>query len=153
VPTSDDVYRKFGHAAEAAQLLETTLANLLFVHGAASARQFENPDSDQARDLLKYVDRQSLGQLLKSLKLPTASLARLETLLAQALAQRNRLTHSFYREHNFRINTDDGRAIMMKDLERIHDTLLDAFREVLHLTGIDLEKVPLKSLPKKHVPL
>jgi hypothetical protein len=153
MPTSDDVYRKFGHAAEAAQLLETTLGNLLAVHGAAGAALSNSPTSDQARDPLHVVDRLALGQLLRSLKIPVESISRLEALLARAVAQRNRLMHSFYREHNFRINSDDGRVIMAKDLDSIHSTLLEAFKEVLRLTGTDLERISLKSLPTKHVPI
>jgi hypothetical protein len=137
------VYRKFGHAAEAAQLLEAALGRLLAAHGATSAAGLEHP----------AVNREALGQMLKSMKIPAASIAKLETLLAQALTQNDRLTHSFYREHNFRINSDDGRATMMRDLESIHNTLLDAFKEVLRLTGIDLDKAPISSLPKKHVPV
>jgi hypothetical protein len=153
VPTSDDVYRKFGHAAEAAQLLDTTLGNLLVVHGAAAAGPSHNPNANQTRDPLNVVDRQMLGQLLKSLKIPAESLSRLEALLARAVVQRNRLMHSFYREHNFRINSDDGRAIMVGDLDSIHSTLLEAFKEVLRLAGTDLERVSLKSLPTRHVPI
>src|ERR1035437_6396379 len=32
--------------------------------------------------------------------------------------------HSFYRLHNFRRNSDEGRKLMLSDLDSIHDTLL-----------------------------
>jgi hypothetical protein len=60
MPALDEVYRKFGEVAEAAQLL----------------------------------------------------------LLANALAERNQPFHSFYRKHNFRRNSKEGRAKMLEDLDR-----------------------------------
>jgi len=100
------------------------------------------------------VNKQTLGQLLKSLNRSTDALPELEALLARALTERNRLSHSFYREHNFRRNSDEGRALMMKDLEQIHDALLDAYKAVMRISsGIDLDKVTSGSLPTRHVPI
>ncbi len=67
MPSLDDVYRKFGFAAEAAQLLETELGNGLFVAGAVDADLIDNPDPIKAREIWEFVNRQTLGQLLKSL--------------------------------------------------------------------------------------
>jgi hypothetical protein len=41
---------------------------------------------------------------------------------------------------------------MMKDLESIHSVLLDAFKALLTLDGIDLDAAPEK-LPTQHLPL
>jgi len=77
----------------------------------------------------------------------------LVAVLERALAERNRLSHAFYREHNFRRNSDEGRTLMMKDLESIHDTLLDAYKAVMLLSGIDLDKITIASQPTNHVPI
>ena len=65
----------------------------------------------------------------------------LEQLLSDALVSRNRLAHSFYLKHNLRRNSDDGREVMLSDLEAIHKNLLDAYKAVLLLSGFDLEKL------------
>ncbi len=43
MPTLDDVYLKFGYAAEAAQLLETELGNVLAKHGIVEQNLVNQP--------------------------------------------------------------------------------------------------------------
>lgn len=153
MPSLDDVYRKFGEASEAAQLLETELGNILLVVGAVDKNLIEQPDEKTATALYKSINRQTLGQLLKSLKNSSESVDHLEEKLARALKARNRLAHSFYRQHNFRRNSEDGRAKMLKDLEQIHNDLIDAYKTVMLLSGVDLDKMVLDQLPTGHVPI
>ena len=153
MPTLDDIYLKFGFASEAAQLLETELGNMLFATGAISANLLDNPDSSKAADILAFVNRQTLGQLLKSLKRSTDTLEDLEAVLTKALKERNRLTHTFYREHNFRRNSEEGRKVMLTDLESIHTAILDAYKAVMLLSGVDLDQVSIEVLPTLHVPI
>jgi hypothetical protein len=135
----DDVYRKFGEAAEAAQLVETQLGNmLLLVRGAEEGLFFAN-DSKRATELYVSIDRQTLGQLIKSTNGTAQCLAAIESHISDALRERNRLCHSFYRQHNFRRNTVEGRMIMLKDIESIHDTLLRAYKAVMLLDGVDID--------------
>ena len=79
----------------------------------------------------------------------------LEQLLSDALVSRNRLAHSFYLKHNLRRNSDDGRKVMLSDLEAIHENLLDAYKAVLLLSGVDLEKLVAAqgdgALPSRHL--
>jgi hypothetical protein len=101
------------------------------------------------------VDSHTLGRLLKHLATKTQSITALESLLRKALQERNRLSHSFYRQHNFRRNSDDGRALMLADLESIHDSLIEAYKAVLLLSGVnvdDLAAAPLE-MPSKWVKL
>jgi hypothetical protein len=153
VTTLDDVYRKFGEASEAAQLLETELGNILISIGVAEANLFCEPNSDRASELFKKINRQTLGQLLKNLGNSTESVSHLETLLSHALEERNRLSHSFYRLHNFRKNSDEGRKLMLIDLDSIHDTVLKAYKAIMLLSGIDLDALVLDKLPTGHVPI
>jgi hypothetical protein len=151
MPTLDDVYRKFGEASEAAQLLETELGNILLAAGLVEA---DLTQPDRTRAYLEHISRATLGQLLTSLKSrSTDSIAQLEALLARALTERNRLSHSFYRQHNFRRNSEDGRAVMMRDLEAIHSALLDAYKAVMLLSGVDLDKTTVGNLPTRPLPL
>ncbi len=151
--TLDDVYRKFGEVSEAAQLLETELGNVLIKIGAAEANLLNEPNPDRASELFKKINHQTLGQLLKNVSNSTESVGHLEALLSRALVERNRLSHSFYRRHNFRRNSEEGRVLMLKDLESIHDTLLEAYKAVLLLSGIDLVAVHIDQLPIRHVPI
>jgi len=153
MPSLDDVYCKFGETSEAAQLLETELGNILFLSGAIDQNLIEEPDQVAATALYRSINRKTLGQLLKGLKNTTESVDHLEELLSKALKERNRLAHSFYRQHNFRRNSDGGRQIMLDDLEQIHDVLLEAYKAVARLSGIDLDKLEIKELPKIHVPI
>ena len=153
MPSLDDVYRKFGCTSEAAQLLETELGTMLFSIGAVQAGLLDGSDPPKAKDILMFVNRQTLGQLLRSLNRSTESLAELNDQLTFALKERNRLSHSFYREHNFRRNSEDGRALMLKDLDFIHTSLLEAYKAVMLLSGVDLDKIKTGELPATHLPI
>jgi hypothetical protein len=154
MPTLDDVYLKFGFAAEAAQLIETELGTLLMMVRGGAAGLLETPDPERAADMLESINRQTLGQLLKSMNNHTQSLDALEDLLRRALEQRNRLFHTFYREHNFRRNSEEGRALMLEDLEAIHSALLDAYKPLMALSGVDLENLPDEvPMPTRHLPI
>lgn len=164
MPTLDEVYRKFGAAAEAAQLLETQLGTMLFGLNALAEDLLETKNPARASEILDGVNRQTLGQLLKRLGKTTDFLGSLESQLVQALAERNRLSHSFYRQHNLRVSSLEGRAIMLRDLERIHETLLNAYKAIMLLEGIDLDAMVVASsqgsgsiqsddAPLRHLPI
>jgi hypothetical protein len=146
MPTLDDVYRKFGEVAEAAQLIETELGTVLLFFDVVNENllspvTLKVEDVNACRNLMSRIDRQTFGQLLRNAKLHSDALEKLEPLLSDALEVRNRLSHSFYRQHNLRKATDAGRAIMIADLETMHVTLIDAFKALSLLSGIDLDKV------------
>ena len=152
-PSLKEVYSKFGEVSEAAQLLETELGNLLLVHKGAEAGLFETKDPEAAEKILEQINRNTLGQLLWQLRGNYNELDALEALLMVAKAERNRLIHSFYREHNFRRNSADGRALMLRDLEAMHEKIIDAYKAVMKLSGIDLDKIQMQGLPTGHVPI
>jgi hypothetical protein len=122
--------------------------------GAVEDGLLIEPNPERASDLVGRIDRHTLGQLIKKLNSKTQSLDQIESLLSSALEERNRPLHSFYRQHNFRRNTDEGRALMLKDLESIHDTLLDAYKAVVLLSGVDLDAVSREhKAPTRHLPI
>jgi hypothetical protein len=151
MPNLDDVYQKFGFASEAAQLLETELGTILFMSGAAEQNLVETQDLDAATAIYHSINRKTLGQLLKGVKNTSVSVEHLEELLSKALKERNRLAHSFYRQHNFRRNSEDGCQVMLDDLEYIHEVLLEAYKAVMLLSGTNLDKVPPSNAPTGHV--
>src|SRR4051794_12579013 len=117
-PTLHDVYRKFGEVAEAAQLLETELGTMLLFVRWEEHDLFAGDNGELATEIYKKINKSTLGQLLKQLAKSAGFAGDLEMLLANALAERNSLFHSFYRKHNFRRNSDEGCATMLEDLER-----------------------------------
>ena len=154
LPTLDDVYRKFGEASEAAQLLETELGTLL-VCEQAIAEDLVGEDGERATEIMRAINRQTLGTLIKNAKGNSQPIEEIAALLDRALRERNRLSHSFYRRHNFRRNSGEGRALMMQDLETIHGVILEAYKELMLLGGTDLDalaKGPFV-LPTAHLPI
>lgn len=149
----DDVYRKFGEVAEAAQLLETELGNLLLFHRAVEVGLLENENQDEAKKIMEYVNRSTLGQLLWQLQGTHDGLDKLDELLSKAKTERNRLSHSFYRHHNFRRNTPEGCSLMFKDLESIHENIVEAYKAIMELSGIDLDKIVLEDMPSGRIPI
>ena len=155
--TLDDVYRKYGEVSEAAQLLETQLGNLLLSHKCIEAGLLEGPDPAKATAIYRQITKQTLGRLIQCPDTITDTNVDLDDLLRGALAARNRLTHSFFLQHNFRRNSDDGRDVMLRDLEVTHDILLAAYDAVLLVSGVELETLVAEdgdvALPTGHVPI
>lgn len=153
MPSLEDVYAKFGEAAEAAQLLETELGNLLLAvaidqHGIAKIRR-----EGFAMKIVSEINRKTLGQLIATVKTQAPPPVTLLDELSTALDERNRLNHSFYRQHNFRRNSEEGRALMLADLQVIHDRILTAYTSVLEWTGTDVTEHPIPFTPVTHLKL
>jgi len=150
MPTVDEIYCKYGFVAEAAQLLELELGTLLFYEEAVEADLIESPNSSMATGIYKKINKFTLGRLINNSKNKMDSVDELESLLSSALVERNRLSHSFYREHNFRLRAepDEGRIIMLHDLERMHKIILDAYKAVMLISGIDLDRP--ESIPEEY---
>lgn len=153
MPSLADVYRKFGETSEAAQLLENELGNILLGIEGHEAGLFFGDRPQEAAEILRRINKSTLGQLLRTLQRKGHSFANTAELFARALAERNRLSHSFFRTHNFRRNSSQGCQIMLDDLESIHATLLDACKAAFAISGIDLDSFQLPGLPTKHLPL
>jgi hypothetical protein len=153
MPSLSDVYAKFGEAAEAAQLLETEVGNMLLWVRVAEHDLLNKRDPALARKIFSDVDRKTLGQLILAVRAKMPAPENLEELLSGALQERNRLNHAFFRQHNFRRNSAEGRALMLQDLEHIHDQILDAYKAVMLLSGVDLENTRTPDLPTGHLPL
>jgi hypothetical protein len=144
VVTRDEIYRKFGEVAEAAQLIEIELGSAQLFLRAVSEGMITptlEVDSKRAAELLVKINRQTMGQHVRETKQVTDALDQIEPMLTAALKERNRLFHHFYREHNIRINTSAGRAIMLADLEAVHETLTEVYNKLLLMSGIDADEL------------
>jgi hypothetical protein len=139
--TIEQVHQQFGNAAEAAQLLETQLGNMMLEHHVHDENLIDVKNPKRAKELLNEINKHTLGQLLRKLHKVGDTFVPLEAQLEKALNERNRLSHQFFRHHNLRRNSDAGRDIMLKDLTAIHDCLIEAYKSVMLLDGIDLEAI------------
>jgi hypothetical protein len=150
MPTLNEVYRKFGEVAEAAQLLETELGTMQLGVQAIEHDLFAENKGELATEIYNNINKSTLGQLLKQLAASAGFSGDLDLLLAKALAERNQLFHSYYRNHNFGRNSDEGRVTMLEDLDRKHETILEAYKAVMQLSGIDLDKLAKVPMPTTH---
>ena len=132
--TREDVYGKFGLAAEAGQLFETELGTLLLGAQGLRGGWHITPEPTAGRKLLDEIDRHTLGRLLGRVKTVVTFDESLEADFISALKARNRLNHGFFEKHNFGIQTDEGRDLMMDDIEEIHTELFNAWQAVSAMT-------------------
>lgn len=157
MPSLDDIYRKFGETSEAAQLLETELGNKLLIIYGTEENLFEQPDPSKAQEIYDQINRHTLGQLIKKIHQKDKSTTDVAALLTEALKLRNHLAHSFYLRHNLRRNSQEGRTLMMHDLEIMHNKILEAYKAVMLLSGVDIEELAQElgdtPLPSEHLPI
>lgn len=153
MPTLSDVYAKFGDTAEAAQLLETALGNIL-ISAAIDQHGFRKIQNKVlAKKILGEIDRKTLGQLIHELKKFGEPDEKIQYLLSLALNDRNRLNHSFYRQHNLRRNTEEGRMLMLADLEVIHTNLIAAYVALETMSSIEISQNAIQQAKSGHLPL
>ncbi len=152
MPTLTDVYAKFGDAAEAAQLLETELGNLLLSEAIEMHGFRKTQNKALAKKILGDIDKKTLGQLIQALKKNEPD-PKLQEVLALALSERNRLNHSFHREHNLRRNSEEGRLLMLADLQVIHENILAAYVAVLPLANIEITAEAILKAQSGHLPI
>lgn len=145
MPTRDDIYRKFGEVSETAQLLETELGSLLLSYKCVDAGLFRNPDPRKATEIYDHIDSQTLGQLAAKFRAAGLVGAEFQQLLTGAVASRNRLAHKFYLQHNLRMNSDDGRGVMMTDLDAMHQELAKAYKAASYLGSVTLAVLGAKT--------
>ena len=109
-------------------MFETELGTLLLCAWGLELGCYVVRDGTSAQDLLREIDRSTLGRLLSKLKRHVGLDDELLARFSSALGARNRLNHGFYERHNFKIQTDEGRDEMMSDLEELHTELFGAWQ-------------------------
>lgn len=130
------VYAHFGLAVYLGQVLEHGVINaLLVVDLAPRARQIATKET--WGDLVDafFADRfkETLGRLIRRLNQFSEVSPALESTLKEALNERNRLVHHFFRDHAENFMSEAGRNSMITELERS--------RELFHKADTGLEEV------------
>jgi hypothetical protein len=132
-----ELYYEFGRAAEMAQLMETEAGNLALVY-ATMLVDTSNITAEQReffRALVQDVNKRTFGNLFRQIqKLGQIDDGILAT-VNDALEKRNYLTHKFFRNHNFAIQSVEGRQAMLDDIREIHASLSLAHAVLSGMTG------------------
>lgn len=114
------VYANFGLAVYLGQVLEHGVVNALLVVDLAP-RATEVATKETWGDAVDafFADRfqETLGRLVKRLKQFSAVPPSLEATLEEALCERNRLVHHFFRDHAENFMSESGRYRMLAELE------------------------------------
>jgi len=114
-PTEHEVFRDFGYAAFTAQMLESSLVQILLAAEFAGRISF-----DKKRDVETelFLSKKTLGQLIAEMKRGGMDEQAAE-LLEDALTARNYLMHHFFVWHAADYVTEDGRGKMLKELQSL----------------------------------
>jgi hypothetical protein len=113
--TEHEIFRDFGYAAFAAQMLEAALIHVLLAAEHAGHIKLEK-SAGMDSDL--FLSKKTLGCLVKELKRAGMN-NNLEDLLRDALDARNLLMHGFFDRHCQDFLTEVGRGRMLKELQRL----------------------------------
>ena len=157
MPTRDEVYWKFGKVSEDAQLLEIELGTMLIKHRYREAGLLEQDDPKKETEIQNDIKRMTLGRLLGHLRPLENFDEDLYQLLRHANDSRIRLFHFFHLDHNFRHNSEEGREVMLRDLEAIQVVLREALDALMLRSKEEYEKI-VEELgdnppPTGHLPL
>ena len=139
----DHIYAKFGRTAEIAQSLEIEAGTVFLAIVLIGVKTDEITDEERAyyRALVDDLNRRTLGDLLKQVRplIDFDETVETQGVLASidtALERRNYLMHRFFRNHNFRIFSEEGREIMSRDLDEIYRSLSIALGSLQGLSSI-----------------
>lgn len=114
------VYAHFGLAVYLGQVLEHGIVNaLLIVDLAPRAKEVATKDTWGHVVDVFFADRfrETLGRLIRRLNQFSVVSPNLESKMEEALNERNRLVHHFFRDHAESFMTDAGRNCMISELE------------------------------------
>jgi hypothetical protein len=119
------LYFEFGRTAEMAQIMEMQAGNLAlsFVSLAFDPSKITDDERGLLRALVDDVNSRTFGNLLKQIRKIGSVSEGIQQTVDEALEKRNYLVHKFFRSHNLRINSEEGRKEMIADLRAIHASL------------------------------
>ena len=120
-----DLYAEFGMTAEMAQVLEVAAGNVAIGFLAMFVTEGKvTPDETEVyRAVVNDVNRKTFGALLKHIKKTMNLSDSMIAIVDEALDRRNYVTHHFFRTHNFRLYSEEGRKVMLAELKEIQAKL------------------------------
>jgi hypothetical protein len=120
-----------------AQLMETEAGNLAVVN-ATMLVDTSNITAEQReffRALVQDVNKRTFGNLFQQIQKLGQIDDGILAIVNDALEKRNYLTHKFFRNHNFAIQSVEGRQAMLDDIREIHASLSLAHAVLSGMTG------------------
>jgi hypothetical protein len=114
--TAREVFVFFGLATYAAQVLEAEAINLCV---ALEASRKQRVYRDKVEALFRNYEMRTFGTLLKALRNDSRIPGELRTKYETAAVDRNRLAHSFFRDHSEYFLSDVGRREMIDELRQM----------------------------------
>ncbi len=124
-----ELYAKYGNLQRGcAACSRPSSARSSWRSGALDEGWHVVPDPDAAGDLVATIDRALSDACLRrsgdtSTWTPTSI-----TCCGRVSTLRNRLAHGFFAKHNYRIQTEEGRAAMVEDLGTLHADVFVAWQ-------------------------
>jgi len=118
-----DVYAYAGLALYWCQCFEQTLANILILQARITKQCVTLEQLDQYEE---HVEAQTLGRLLKEVRQQVTFDEQAETLLPEALKQRNFLAHHFFKERAAVWYAKNGPERLGAELESIQTLMREA---------------------------
>jgi hypothetical protein len=130
------LYLEFGRTAEVAQIMEMEAGNLAlsFVSLAFDPSTITDDERGLLRAIVDDVNSRTFGNLLKQIRRIGGVSEGIQLMVDEALEKRNYLVHKFFRSHNLRINSEEGRIEMIADLRAIHESLSRAHAVLAGMT-------------------
>jgi hypothetical protein len=136
-----ELYAEFGMVAEKAQVLEFEAGNValafltIFIDKNDITPELTEVFSHIVDDLNRKTFGAMVRQLQKTLNLSDSIIA----VIDEALERRNYLTHHFFRTHNFRLFSEEGRKIMMAELKEIQAKLDKAHQMMSAISSLMIQ--------------
>ena|ERR1700674_4132053 len=130
------LYLEFGRTAEMAQVMELEAGNLALSFAAFAFDPSKITDDERCllRAIVDDVNSRTFGNLLKQIRKIGGVDEGIQRIVDEALEKRNYLVHKFFRSHNLRINSEEGRKEMIADLGAIHESLSRAHAVLTGMT-------------------
>lgn len=113
-----EVYAHFGLCMFLAQVFETGLINILTALETAAS---ENPIRRTFDELYAKHETLTFGNLMKALQRHNIVPSDLEQQILQLKAERDRLAHRFFREHDLNFATIAGCSVMIEQLTALRE--------------------------------
>jgi len=113
--TEHEIFRDFGFAAFAAQMLESSLVTILLAGEHAGRIEFKKKDGIKSED---FLSEKTLGQLFRELKRGGLD-SETQAMFEDALEARNYLMHDFFVKNSGIFTSEEGRGKMLEELQQL----------------------------------
>lgn len=143
-----EVWAHFGVVAFQVSHLEEALVTILLALAKRDGRVVTPEQFDQMERRIHFIDKKTLGTLLKDVRKVVPATPEAEAVLKGAVERRNYLMHHFFRERLFALSTVEGRQRMLAELEEAQESIflavqsaLGVLNEIGRQSGITREEV------------